>query len=275
MTAISDAMPALMPDPTPEVVRDTDSDPGLDPGLDRAIAERLAAHDWDAVAVALDREGWAVLPGLLTAEACAGVAGLYDDADDAAAAGRFRSRVDMARHGFGRGAYRYFAYPLPPLVAALRCGLYARLAEIANRWAARMARAGDYPADHADYLARCHAAGQGRPTPLLLDYGAGDYNCLHQDMYGAEHFPLQAAVLLSRPGGDFEGGEFILTEQRPRMQSRAAVVPLEQGDAVIFAVRDRPVRGSRGDYRVAMRHGVSAVRAGRRRVLGVILHDAT
>jgi hypothetical protein len=282
MPAIPDAPPALtpapapVPTPVPTSVLPSASAPRPAPGdagdAGGAIAARLAAQDWAAVAAALDGEGWAVLPGLLGAGECAAVAALYDDA---AAAGRFRSRVDMARHGFGRGAYRYFAYPLPPLVAALRCGLYAELAGIAERWAARMGRAGDYPADHAAYLARCRAAGQARPTPLLLDYGAGDYNCLHQDIYGAEHFPLQAAVLLSRPGGDFEGGEFVLTEQRPRMQSRTAVVPLGQGDAVIFAVRERPVRGSRGDYRVAMRHGVSAVRSGRRRVLGVILHDAT
>ncbi len=229
---------------------------------------RVAAQDWEAVAAALDRDGWAVLPGLLTAEDCAGLAALYDDEE------RFRSQVHMARHGFGRGDYRYFAYPLPPPVAGLRGALYARLAGQANAWAARLGQAADFPAAHADYLARCHAAGQARPTPLLLNYGPGDYNCLHQDLYGAHVFPLQVAVLLSRPGADFTGGEFLLTEQRPRMQSRAAVVPLEAGDAVVFAVHTRPQRGTRGDYRVTMRHGVSEVRSGRRRVLGVIFHDA-
>jgi hypothetical protein len=204
----------------------------------------------------------------LPAAACDATAALYSEAS------LFRSYVQMARHGFGRGEYRYFAYPLPPLVAGLRDALYPLLAPVANRWHERTGREGRFPAAHDEYLARCHAAGQTRPTPLLLQYGPGDYNCLHRDLYGAEVFPLQVAVLLSAPGDDFTGGEFVLTEQRPRMQSRAAVVPLGKGDAVIFAVNERPVAGSRGDYRVAMRHGVSEVRSGARHTLGVIFHDA-
>jgi hypothetical protein len=180
----------------------------------------------------------------------------------------------MGRHGFGRGEYRYYAYPLPDLVATLRQGLYPPLAAIANRWNATLGEPVRYPPDHADYLARCHAAGQTRPTPLVLRYGEGDYNCLHQDLYGAEVFPLQVAVLLSEPGRDFTGGEFVLTEQRPRMQSRAEVAPLTQGDALIFPVHHRPVTGSRGPYRVNLRHGVSRLRSGRRHTLGVIFHDA-
>lgn len=236
--------------------------------IDTAIAPRIAALDWHAVGAALDRAGWAVLPQLLSATEGDDIAALYGDEE------LFRSHVQMARHGFGRGEYRYFAYPLPPLVAALRGALYARLSPVANRWHERMGRAGHFPADHADYLAHCHAAGQARPTPLLLRYGPGDYNCLHRDLYGAEVFPLQVAVLLSTSRAAFSGGEFVLTEQRPRMQSRAAVVPLGQGDAVVFAVNERPVAGSRGDYRVAMRHGVSEVRSGRRHTLGIIFHDA-
>ena len=235
---------------------------------DMDMSARIAALDWDAVARALDREGWAMLPGLLSDDQCDGIAGLYGR--DAL----FRSRVHMARHGFGRGEYRYFAYPLPPLVGALRGGLYLRLAPIANRWHERMGMDVRFPADHAEFLARCHEAGQARPTPLLLKYGPGDYNCLHQDLYGEHVFPLQVALLLSAPGDDFSGGEFVLTEQRPRMQSRAAVVPLGKGDAVVFAVNVRPVKGSRGDYRVMMRHGVSEVRSGSRHTLGVIFHDA-
>lgn len=227
-----------------------------------------ARHDWPAIETALDREGWAVLPGLLSPGACTNLAATYDD--DAL----FRSTVTMARHGFGRGEYRYFAYPLPPLVSALRTALYPHLADIANRWHDRMGVARRFPAAHTDFLAACHAGGQARPTPLLLRYGPGDYNCLHQDLYGEHVFPLQVAVLLSAPGAEFDGGELVLTEQRPRMQSRAAVVPLEQGDAVVFAVNQRPVRGSRGDYRVTMRHGVSAIRNGRRHTLGIIFHDA-
>lgn len=227
-----------------------------------------ARHDWTAIESALDREGWAVLPGLLSPQSCADLAAVYD------ADALFRSTVTMARHGFGRGEYRYFAYPLPPVVSALRTALYPHLAGIANRWHARMGMERRFPAAHADFLAECHAGGQMRPTPLLLRYGPGDYNCLHQDLYGEHVFPLQVAVLLSAPGTDFEGGELVLTEQRPRMQSRASVVPLAQGDAVVFAVNQRPVRGSRGDYRVTMRHGVSTIRRGRRHTLGIIFHDA-
>jgi hypothetical protein len=237
--------------------------------METRIDARIEAPDLGAMAVALDRDGWAVLPQLLSDAECDDIAGLY-----AGEAG-FRSRVLMARHGFGRGEYRYFSYPLPPLVAMLRARLYPSLAPIANRWHERMGMAVRFPADHAEYLARCHEAGQRRPTPLLLQYGPGDYNCLHQDLYGEHVFPLQAAVLLSSPGGDFGGGEFVLTEQRPRMQSRAAVVPLAKGDAVVFAVNARPVKGARGDYRVAMRHGVSEIRSGRRHTLGVIFHDAS
>jgi len=229
---------------------------------------KIAALDWDAIAASLDRDGWAVLPGLLGDAACDDVAALY-----AHEAG-FRSHVHMARHGFGRGEYRYFAYPLPPLVADLRGGLYPRLVRIANRWQERMGMPTRFPDEHDAFLARCHEAGQRRPTPLLLQYGASDYNCLHQDLYGEHVFPLQVAVLLSAPATDFTGGEFVLTEQRPRMQSRAAVVPLAKGDAIVFAVNVRPVQGARGDYRVAMRHGVSEIRSGRRHTLGVIFHDA-
>jgi hypothetical protein len=186
----------------------------------------------------------------------------------------FRSRIMMARHSFGRGEYKYFAYPLPRLVTKLREELYPGLAVIANRWNEAMRIEVRYPADHAEFLGRCHAGGQGRPTPLLLQYVAGDYNCLHQDLYGDHVFPLQVAILLSEPGHDFEGGEFVLTEQRPRMQSRAAVVPLRQGDGVVFAVHHRPVQGARGNYRVNLRHGVSKIRSGKRHTLGIIFHDA-
>jgi uncharacterized protein len=229
--------------------------------------ERLKTIDWSAVAQALDSEGRAVLPQLLSPNECDAMASRYDGDG-------FRSRVVMARHGFGRGEYRYFAYPLPPLVQDLRAAIYPHLLSIANGWHACMGRDDRFPPDHAAFLDRCHAAGQARPTPLLLRYGAGDYNCLHQDLYGEHVFPLQVAVLLSRPGEDFNGGEFVLTEQRPRMQSRADVVPLRQGDAVIFAVHERPVRGTRGYYRVKHRHGVSTVRSGHRHTLGVIFHDA-
>jgi hypothetical protein len=205
----------------------------------------------------------------MSAQRCREIAALYDDDT------RFRSRVVMARHGFGRGEYKYFAYPLPEPIAELRTALYPRLSEIANRWHAAMGIATRFPEDHAAFIERCHRAGQTRPTPLLLRYGPGDYNCLHQDLYGEHVFPLQVAILLSRPGVDFEGGEFVLTEQRPRMQSRAQVVDLRQGDAAIFAVNQRPVTGTRGVYRVAMRHGVSTLRAGQRFTLGIIFHDAT
>ena len=234
---------------------------------DPAPGRRVEGMGWPAVLADLDLQGWAVLPGLLTGAECDGVAGLYDGEG-------FRSRVVMARHGFGQGEYRYFAYPLPPLVEGLRTALYPHLAPIANRWNERMGVGVRYPAGHAAFLERCHQAGQARPTPLLLRYAAGDYNCLHQDLYGEHVFPLQVATLLSEPGRDFEGGEFVLTEQRPRMQTRAAVVPLGKGDAVLFAVSHRPVAGGRGDYRVLLRHGVSKLRAGRRHTLGIIFHDA-
>ncbi len=223
--------------------------------------------DWSAITAALDDQGWAVLPNLLTPGQCAATAALYGT-------GAFRSTVVMARHGFGRGEYKYFAYPLPALVEELRRALYPRLVPIANRWNAAMGVGIQFPADHAGFLARCHAAGQTRPTPLLLQYGPGDYNCLHQDLYGDHVFPLQAAILLSDPQTAFEGGEFVLTEQRPRMQSRPSVVPLRQGDAVVFAVSQRPVQGARGVYRTVLRHGVSRIRAGQRHTLGLIFHDA-
>ena len=224
--------------------------------------------DWEAVRADLDGQGSAILPGLLSGAECDATAAFYGPGPV------FRSHVVMARHGFGLGEYRYFAYPLPPLVAGLRASLYPWLAPIANRWNERMGIEVRFPDEHADFLDRCHQAGQVRPTPLLLRYGPGDYNCLHQDLYGEHVFPLQVAILLSAPGEDFTGGEFVLTEQRPRMQSRAEVVPLAKGDAVVFAVNQRPHRGSRGDYRVAMRHGVSKVRSCHRLTLGIIFHDA-
>jgi hypothetical protein len=230
--------------------------------------EAADSIDWRRVEADLDARGWAVLPRLLGETQCDAVAGLY------AAGEGFRSQVVMARHGFGRGEYRYFAYPLPPTVEGLRSALYPHLAPLANRWHERLGLEARFPPDHAAFLRRCHDAGQTRPTPLLLQYGEGDYNCLHQDLYGEHVFPLQAAVLLSRPGEDFDGGAFVLTEQRPRMQSRAEVVPLGKGDAVVFAVNSRPVGGARGDYRVQLRHGVSTVRRGRRHTLGIIFHDA-
>jgi len=224
--------------------------------------------DWAAIAARLDSRGCAVLPSLLAPAACRELTTLYSDDS------RFRSRVVMSRHGFGQGEYKYFAYPLPALVAELRTALYARLAPIANEWSRRLGAEQRYPATLEAFLEHCHAAGQVKPTPLLLQYGPEDYNCLHQDLYGEWVFPLQLTVLLSQPGRDFTGGEFVLTEQRPRMQSRAEVVPLEQGDCVIFAVHHRPARGTRGDYRVNLRHGVSRVRSGRRNTLGIIFHDA-
>lgn len=230
---------------------------------------RVDAFDWLRVLQQLDRQGHAMLPALLEPDACEHTASLYDQP------ALFRSKVIMARHGFGRGEYQYFDYPLPSPVAELREALYPRLAPLANRWNEAMGIDVRYPDAHAGFLERCHRAGQLRPTPLLLRYGAGDYNCLHQDLYGEHVFPLQVAVLLSEPGRDFAGGEFVLTEQRPRMQSRPHVVPLGQGDAVIFAVHHRPVQGSRGSYRVNLRHGVSELRSGRRHTLGIIFHDAT
>ena len=226
------------------------------------------ALDWPRIEAALDEDGCAATGPILTADDCAGIAALYDGAT-------FRGRVVMARHGYGMGEYKYFAYPLPAPVASLRETLYPPLARVANRWNERLGRTADFPPDLATYLARCHAAGQTRPTPLLLKYSAGDYNRLHRDLYGALHFPLQATVLLSAPGRDFTGGEFVLTESRPRMQSRAEIVPLAQGEAVIFAVNERPARGARGWHRVALRHGVSRIRTGDRMTLGVIFHDAS
>ena len=231
------------------------------------IRTRLASVGWDELAGDLDAQGNAIVERLLTPAQCRSVAALYEEDE------RFRSKIAMARHGFGRGEYKYFGYPLPPLVAELRTALYPHLAAIANRWNAALGVGVRYPAAHPAFVARCHAAGQTRPTPLLLRYGAGDYNCLHQDLYGEHVFPLQATILLSDEE-DFAGGEFVLTEQRPRMQSRPEVVRLHQGDAVIFAVQHRPVQGSRGVYRVNMRHGVSRVRRGRRHTLGIIFHDA-
>ena len=228
----------------------------------------LQQSDWSRIADDLSARGSAVIERLVSPEECRALAALYPD--DA----HFRSRVVMRRHGFGEGEYKYFAYPLPPLIAGLRTALYAKLAPVANDWNARMGIAMRYPERHADFLTRCHDAGQRRPTPLLLQYQAGDYNCLHQDLYGELAFPLQATLLLSAPGEDFAGGEFVITEQRPRMQSRADVVPLAQGDVVIFAVHHRPVAGTRGTYRVNLRHGVSRLRAGQRHTLGIIFHDA-
>jgi hypothetical protein len=244
MPLVSEA-PSLLPEP-------------IDAGMD----------DWAQTTATLNRHGSAVLPQLLNQQECETVAGMYADAS------RFRSRVVMQRHGFGQGEYQYFSYPLPGIVAQLRTTLYPRLVSVANAWNEAMGIDVRYPAVHADFLVRCHEAGQQRPTPLLLQYGPGDYNCLHQDLYGEHVFPIQVAVLLSRPGEDFTGGEFVLTEQRPRMQSRPEVVPLRQGDAVVFAVHHRPVQGSRGFYRVNMRHGVSTVRSGHRHTLGIIFHDA-
>ena len=231
-------------------------------------AARVAAIDWTAATIDLDAQGCTVLKGLLSAEECHALAALYPEDEI------FRSRIVMGRHGFGRGEYKYFAYPLPMPIGELRPELYARLQLIANRWNEMMGIDIRYPETHEAFLARCHKAGQLRPTPLLLQYGEGDYNCLHRDLYGEHVFPLQVAILLSEPERDFEGGEFVLTEQRPRMQSRAEVVPLGQGDGVAFAVHVRPVKGTRGFYRVNMRHGVSRLRSGRRHTVGVIFHDA-
>jgi hypothetical protein len=238
------------------------------PPFESDIAARVAAIDWPQAESDLDAQGRTVLTGMLTAEECRALAALYPEDKI------FRSRIVMGRHGFGRGEYKYFAYPLPSPIAELRLTLYARLQPIANRWNEAMCIDIRYPENHEAFLARCHDAGQLRPTPLLLQYGPGDYNCLHQDLYGEHVFPLQVAILLSEPGRDFEGGEFVLTEQRPRMQSRADVVPLRQGDAVAFAVHVRPVQGTRGFYRVNMRHGVSRIRSGHRHTVGVIFHDA-
>ncbi len=232
------------------------------------IAKHVAALDWRRIGAELDAGGCAATPPLLTPEECAALQALWPQDE------RFRSRIVMARHGFGRGHYGYYGHPLPDPVAALRGALYTPLADVANRWNGALGIPARFPSRHEDFLAECHAAGQTRPTPLLLRYEAGDYNCLHQDLYGPLVFPLQVAILLSEPGRDFTGGEFVLTEQRPRMQSRAEVVPLRQGEAVIFAVHHRPVRGGRGTYRVTLRHGVSRIRSGTRFTTGIIFHDA-
>ena len=228
----------------------------------------MDAYDWSSISAHLDAHGWAMLAGLMSADTCAAIASLYGDDH------QFRSHVVMARHGFGRGEYKYFRYPLPEPIGELRAALYRQLAPLANRWNEVMGVDVRYPDAHAEFAERCHAAGQTRPTPLLLQYGEGDFNALHQDLYGEHVFPLQVAVLLSQPQQDFTGGEFVLVEQRPRMQSRAEVVPLQRGDAAIFAVHNRPAQGTRGPYRVNMRHGVSRVRSGHRHTLGIIFHDA-
>ncbi|HSC22758.1 MAG TPA: 2OG-Fe(II) oxygenase [Casimicrobiaceae bacterium] len=240
----------------------------LDAAGEAQFRARVDALDWTRVGDELDAQGNAVVAGLLSRGECAALASLYGR-DEA-----FRSRVVMSRHGYGRGEYRYFAYPLPATVAGLRAAVYPHLVPIADRWHEAMGSDVRFPADHARFLARCHAAAQSRPTPLLLRYRAGDYNCLHQDLYGEHVFPLQLTILLSEPVRDFDGGEFVMTEQRPRMQSRPQVVALRQGDAVVFAVNHRPVRGTRGFHRVTMRHGVSRVHRGERYTAGIIFHDA-
>ncbi|MEI8145037.1 MAG: 2OG-Fe(II) oxygenase [Alphaproteobacteria bacterium] len=229
----------------------------------------ITSLDWDQIRQELDARGVAVMGRVLDAETCATLAGLYPRSE------LFRSTIVMARHGFGQGEYKYFSYPLPPVIAGLREAVYARLAPIANRWAELMGQSRRFPSTLAAFLEECHEAGQTRPTPLLLRYGAGDYNCLHQDLYGEHVFPLQMVICLNEPGQDFEGGEFVVVEQRPRMQSKAEVVPLKRGEAAIFAVSHRPHRGSKGIYRVNLRHGVSRIRAGERHTCGIIFHDAT
>jgi hypothetical protein len=245
--------------------------PPVDPSVAGSIAspDSIAALDWSAIATELDNHGCAVIGPIFTNVQCDKLIDSYEDST------LFRSRVVMARHGYGRGEYQYFAYPLPPLVHTIRTSLYTPLAAIANRWNEAMKIDVKFPGEYQAFLERCHAAGQQKPTPLLLRYGPDDFNCLHQDLYGEHVFPLQVAFLLSRPGADFTGGEFVLTEQRPRMQSRAEVVSLAQGQGVIFPVRHRPVRGTRGVHRVNMRHGVSRLRSGSRHTLGIIFHDAT
>ena len=244
-------------------------DPAFSPAATvHEIRERVAAADWSRAGIELDAQGAAVIENLITSDECRALAALYPHDD------RFRSRVVMARHGFGRGEYQYFRYPLPALIGALREALYTRLVPIANRWHEALGVPARFPQQHIDFIARCHAAGQQRPTPLLLQYGADDYNCLHQDLYGEHVFPLQVVLLLSEPGRDFDGGEFVMIEQRPRMQSRPLVLPLRQGDAAVIAVHHRPVQGTRGVYRVNLRHGVSRVRSGRRHTAGIVFHDA-
>jgi len=235
------------------------------PDIEKMKIEKI---DWDGASQDLDEQGSAMIDQLLSADECRAISSLYPED------GAFRSKVVMGRHGFGRGEYKYFSYPLPDLIAGLRTAVYPRLVPIANRWNTAMGIDVRYPEQHADFIERCHQAGQVRPTPLLLQYGAGDYNCLHQDLYGEHVFPLQLAILLSEPGKDFTGGEFVMTEQRPRMQSRPMVVPLRQGDGVVFAVHNRPVQGTRGFYRVNLRHGVSRIHSGHRYTVGIIFHDA-
>lgn len=243
--------------------------PAISPtSADMSAEARVASYDWHSLADELDNYGCAVLPRLLSPDECLSIAMLYSDES------HFRSHIHMARHGFGKGEYRYFKYPLPGLLGGLRTALYPHLAEVANEWNARMGIDERYPAAHSSLLEQCHNAGQIRPTPLLLQYVPGDFNCLHQDLYGDLAFPIQVAILLSEPGQDFTGGEFVLTEQRPRMQSRVEVVPLRRGDAVAFAVHNRPVQGSKGNYRVNLRHGVSRIRTGMRHTVGIIFHDA-
>jgi uncharacterized protein len=234
----------------------------------QTISERVGALDWRRIEEDLDLYGCAVVPQLMTSMECDALAALYSRNDI------YRSRVVMERHGFGRGEYKYFGYPLPDKVSELREAIYPHLVPVANRWNEVMRIDVRYPAQHAEFIQRCHDAGQVRPTPLILQYGPGDYNCLHQDLYGEHVFPMQTVILLSEPGRDFAGGEFVITEQRPRMQSRVEVVPLAKGDAVVFAVNSRPVQGTRGPYRVNLRHGVSRLRSGHRHTLGVIFHDA-
>lgn len=234
-----------------------------------SVEARVEAYDWEAISGQLNGFGCGVLEKLLSADECRQISALYSHEQ------HFRSHIHMARHGFGKGEYRYFKYPLPDLLGGLRTELYPRLAAVANQWNDRMGIEAQYPPEHAHFLRQCHDAGQARPTPLLLQYVPGDFNCLHQDLYGDLAFPIQVAILLSEPGEDFTGGEFVLTEQRPRMQSRVEVVPLRQGDAVAFAVHNRPVQGTKGNYRVNLRHGVSRVRTGLRHTVGIIFHDAT
>ncbi|EJJ31242.1 2OG-Fe(II) oxygenase [Rhizobium sp. CF142] len=243
--------------------------PAISPTFpDMAAEARVASYDWQSLASELDNYGCAVLPQLLSPDECLSIAMLYPHES------HFRSHIHMARHGFGKGEYRYFKYPLPGLLGGLRTALYPHLADVANQWNARMGIDERYPDAHPSFLEQCHKAGQTRPTPLLLQYVPGDFNCLHQDLYGDLAFPIQVAILLSEPGQDFTGGEFVLTEQRPRMQSRVEVVPLRRGDAVAFAVHNRPVQGSKGNYRVNLRHGVSRIRTGMRHTVGIIFHDA-
>ena len=234
----------------------------------KSAAARVRTFDWERLSKDLDAQGCAVIERVLSPEECQALAGLYPKDDI------FRSRVVMEQYGFGRGEYKYFSYPLPDLIATLRTAIYPHLVSIANRWNNAMGIDVRYPERHADFIERCHQAGQVRPTPLLLQYGAGDYNCLHQDLYGEHAFPLQLTILLSKPDKDFTGGEFVMTEQRPRLQSRPIVVPLRQGDGVVFAVHNRPVNGTRGAYRVNLRHGVSRIRSGHRHTVGIIFHDA-